>query len=188
MPINSGASNSSPFLSSDDAVFILIDMQERLVPAMYESERIVANARRLGALASTMGLPVIATEQGKLGATLPELSQFIPGFNPISKMTFNCFGTDEFVRRIENLGRTTLIIAGIEAHICVTQTALWAQQYYTTQVVADAISSRVLDNVNVAVDRMRMNGITVTSTEMVIYEILEKAGTDHFKAMLPYVK
>jgi nicotinamidase-related amidase len=188
MPTNSGASSNSPFVSCDDTILVLIDMQERLVPAMDQNERIVANARRLVALASTMGLPIVVTEQGKLGATLPELSESIPGFAPISKMTFNCFGTEEFVRRIESFGRTTLIIAGIEAHICVHQTALWAQKSYTVQVVADAISSRVPDNVAVTVDRMRTNGIAVTSTEMTIYELLEKAGTDQFKTMLPYIK
>jgi nicotinamidase-related amidase len=180
--------NENLFISRDDSVLVIIDMQEKLVPVMSRDEMIVANTKRLLALASTTGLPVIVTEQGKLGPTLPSLSSMISGFDPISKMTFNCFAAEAFNQRIEVLQRRTLIISGIEAHICVTQTALWAHQQYNVQVVSDAISSRVPENASVAVERMRAQGITISSTEMVIYELLEKAGTDEFKAMLPYIK
>jgi nicotinamidase-related amidase len=186
--MKTATNNGSPFISRDDCVLVIIDMQERLVPAVCQNEKIVANAKRLIALATIMNFPVIVTEQGKLGSTLPELSELVASFDPVSKMTFNCFGTDEFNSAIAATGRNTLIITGIEAHICVTQTALWAQGRYGVQVVNDAISSRVSENVSVAVERMRASGVTITSTEMIIYELLEQAGTDQFKTMLPYVK
>ena len=107
---------------------------------------------------------------------------------PIAKICFNCFSCEPFVRRVQESRRHTLIIVGIEAHICVAQTALWAHPQFRVQVVSDAISSRSPDNVHVAIDRMRVNGVTITSTEMVIYELLQKAGTDEFRAMLPHVK
>jgi nicotinamidase-related amidase len=181
-------SDKSPFITRNDSVLVIIDMQEKLVPAMSRDEIILANTTRLLALASTINLPVVVTEQGKLGPTLPSLSSLIAGFEPISKMTFNCFATEAFSQRIDTLGRNTLIIAGIEAHICVTQTALWACRQFKVHVASDAISSRAPDNAAVAVERMRAQGITISSTEMVIYELLERAGTDEFKAMLPYVK
>jgi nicotinamidase-related amidase len=180
--------NKKPFISRADSVLVIIDMQEKLVPVMNHDEMVVANTKRLIALASTVGLPVLVTEQGKLGPTLPSLSSIIHEFDPISKMTFNCFATEAFSQRVNALQRKTLIISGIEAHICVTQTALWGHEQYNVHVVSDAISSRVPENVTVAVERMRAQGVTISSTEMVIYELLEKAGTDEFKAMLPYIK
>lgn len=163
-------------------------MQERLVPAVGRQEKIVTNVQRLIALAATLGLPVVVTEQEKLGRTIGEIAERIPDFSPISKIAFNCFFCEPFARRIEESRRKTLIITGIEAHICVTQTALWANPQFRVQVVADAISSRTTDNVSVAIERMRSSGVTITSTEMVIYELLRKAGTEEFKAMLPHVK
>jgi nicotinamidase-related amidase len=107
---------------------------------------------------------------------------------PVSKRVFNCFFCGSFAEKIDQLQRRTLILSGIEAHICVTQTALWANPQFRVQVVSDAISSRAPENVSVAIERMRSSGVTITSTEMVIYELLQTAGTDEFKAMLPYVK
>jgi len=88
------------------------------------------------------------------------------------KITFNCFLTDEFMAAVNRSGRKSLILTGIEAHICVAQTALYAESRFNVHVVRDAISSRTIDNWNTAVERMRMNGVTITSTEMVIYELL----------------
>jgi len=179
---------SSPFISREDSLLVIIDMQERLVPAVGQPEKIVTNVRRLIALADTLGLPIVVTEQEKLGRTIDEIAERIPGLSPISKIAFNCFFCEPFVRRIEQFQRKTLIIAGIEAHICVTQTALWADPEFRVHVVGDAISSRATDNVSLAIERMRSSGVTITSTEMAIYELLGKAGTEEFKAMLPHVK
>jgi nicotinamidase-related amidase len=177
-----------PLLLREESLLVIIDMQERLVPAMCQAEEIVANTKRLLALAGTVGLPVVVTEQQKLGPTLPELSGNIAAFDPVPKLTFNCFSTEAFAERVRTSGRNTLIIAGIEAHICVTQTALWAPAGYQISVVADAVSSRSPHNAVLAMERIRAAGMTVTSTEMVIYEMLQQGGTDEFRAMLPFVK
>jgi nicotinamidase-related amidase len=176
------------FATREDSFLVIVDMQERLVPAMSQPEKIVANTRRLLALSRTMNLPVVFTEQEKLGATLPELTEGFTDFAPISKLAFNCFSSVPFSARIREIGRHTMIVAGIEAHICVTQTALWAHPRFNVHVVSDAISSRSPDNFAVALERMRTGGLTITSTEMVIYELLQKAGTDEFRAMLPLIK
>ena len=174
-------------IGREEAVLVVIDMQEKLVPAMAEGEQAVTNTRRLLGLAEVMGLPVIATEQEKLGRTIPEIAEKLTG-PAIPKTTFDCFLTEDFSARVAKTGRNALIICGIEAHICVAQTALSAHPRFTVHVVADAIASRSPHNVLIAVERMRAAGITITSTEMAIYELLQRAGTAQFKAMLPLVK
>ena len=175
-------------LSRDDAVLICIDFQERLVPAVQAGAKAVENMRRLLAFAKIVRMPVVITEQEKLGPTVPELADEMGDFLAVPKTHFNCFFSDLFVERLRAAGRKTLIVAGLEAHICVAQTALFALEEYSVHVVADAISSRTAENVAVALQRMTASGVTVTSTEMVIYEILRQAGTDEFKAALKLVK
>jgi nicotinamidase-related amidase len=180
--------NDNHLITSEESLLVLIDMQERLVPAMAQPEKIIRNAERLLGLADVMNLPVVLTEQEKLGPTIREIAGRIRSPEPISKLTFNCFLSEAFAARVAGLARNTLIIAGIEAHICVAQTALSGHPRFRVHVVSDAIASRSPDNVTVALDRMRAAGVTITSTEMVIYELLRKAGTAEFKAILPLVK
>ena len=178
----------SIFPSADDSLLVVIDLQERLVPAMSEQAKIIANTNRLLAMADVFHLPVVVTEQEKLGSTVSEVREKIGNFTPIPKICFNCFFCEPFAEKIRQTGRKTLIVAGIEAHICVCQTALWALTGFQVQVVADAVSSRSPENVALALERMRTAGVAVTSTEMVIYELLQRAGSSEFKAMLPHVK
>ena len=175
-------------ITSDESLLVIIDIQEKLVPAMADAERLMANTKRLLGLAAVMGLPVIVTEQEKLGPTVREIGEKIASPEPIPKSTFNCFLTEAFAARVRETTRNTLIIAGIEAHICVAQTALSGHPRFRVHVVSDAVDSRSPDNRTVALDRMRAAGITITSTEMVIYELLRQAGTAEFRAMLPLIK
>ena len=177
-----------PLITGEESLLVVIDMQERLVPAMAQPEKIVENTKRLLALARVMHLPVIVTEQEKLGKTVSAISEGVAPLNPVSKVAFNCFLSEAFTSRVDEAGRRTLIIAGIEAHICVAQTALCAHPRFRVHVASDAVSSRSPDNLAVALERMRAWGVTITSTEMVIYELLRKAGTDEFRAMLPLIK
>jgi isochorismate hydrolase len=180
--------SDNQLITSEESLLVIIDMQERLVPAMAEAERLNGNMKRLLGLAAVMGLPVIVTEQEKLGPTIREIGEKVTSSEPIPKSAFNCFLSEAFAARVGETARKTLIIAGIEAHICVAQTALSGHPRFRIHVVGDAVASRSRDNVTVALDRMRAAGITVTSTEMVIYELLRKAGTAEFKAMLPLIK
>jgi nicotinamidase-related amidase len=175
-------------LEREESLLVIIDMQERLLPAVAHSETITENANRLLAFSDIIGLPVVVTEQQKLGATALDLSHRKQTVKPIVKLAFNCFLSDEFADAIQRSGRKTLILTGLEAHICVAQTALYAVPHFKVHVVRDAISSRKDDNRDIAVERMRASGVTVTSTEMVIYELLKRAGTDEFKATLALVK
>lgn len=178
----------NPFINTQDSLLLIIDMQERLIPAMAEKEVVVENAIRLARFSRLIGIPVLLTEQQKLGATLPQIREALGDIQAIPKIDFNCFGSETFAEEINSLKRKNVIIAGVEAHVCVTQTALCAASSYRVQVVSDAISSRSLHNRDVALRRMEQNGITITSTEMVIFELLQKAGTDLFKEVLKLVK
>jgi nicotinamidase-related amidase len=180
--------SDNQLIATEESLLVIIDMQERLVPAMAEAEKLMGNVNRLLGLATVMGLPVIVTEQEKLGRTVTEIGEKITSPGPISKTAFNCFLAEGFAARLEETARNTLIIAGIEAHICVAQTALFGHPRFRVQVVGDAVASRSPENVAFALDRMRAAGVTITSTEMVIYELLRKAGTPEFKAMLPLIK
>ena len=178
----------NPLLNPADCLLVVIDMQERLVPAMAGKEKLIENVLRLVKFARIFNLPIILTEQQKLGATIPEISVELTDIEPITKLEFNCFASPSFVDQIRRQSRHTLILAGIEAHICVAQTALYALTIHTVHVVSDAIASRSPHNWEIALERMRQQGVIITSTEMVIYELMGKAGTDQFREVLALVK
>jgi nicotinamidase-related amidase len=175
-------------LRREDCVLVLIDVQERLLKAIWEKERVADNALKLAKFAGLINMPVLVTEQDKLGQTIEPLREAVTGLEPIGKITFDCFGCDQFARRVEKLGRKTLLLAGIESHICVAQTAISGVQGHQVQVISDACSSRAAHNWLVALERLRQAGVVISSTEMVIYELLGQAGTEEFKATLPLVK
>ncbi len=178
----------SALVEREQCVLVIIDMQERLVPAVAEKEKIVENTLRLARFSRIIGLPVLVTEQQKLGETLPEIREAVGDMSVFPKVEFNCFGSEAFAAEVGRLHRDTLILTGIEAHICVAQTALSAVGAYRVQVVSDAVSSRVIWNRDVALRRMEQAGVNLTSTEMVIYELVQKAGTDEFRQVLKLVK
>jgi len=186
--MTSSRPNTRNLIRREDSILIAIDVQERLMPVIAEKEKVIGNVVRLLRFAEIIGLPIILTEQEKLGNTLPEILEAAQDLSPIRKLDFNCFGCQEFVEEVRRIGRKTLILSGVESHICVAQTALGAVPNYTVHVVSDATSSRTQENWRVALERMRQVGVVITSTEMVIYELLRRAGTDEFRAVLPLVK
>ncbi len=167
---------------------VIIDAQARLMPAVKDPVPVSRTIQDLVKFANIMDIPVIVTEQQKLGDTLPEIQELVTDFQPISKISFSCFGCPDFVTAVKKSGADTLIIVGVEAHICVAQTALDAVSRYDVHVVADAISSRSPQNLAVALDRMGKEGVIITSKEMFFYEVLRKAGTPQFKEVLALVK
>jgi len=175
-------------LRREDAVLVVVDVQERLLPHVVGPEEVVANIVKLLRFARVVGIPVVLTEQLKLGPTVAEISRELPGISPIGKTEFGCLACDAFAEALGVLGRRVLVIAGLEAHICVMQTALQAIPGYTVHVVGDAVSSRSLANRDAALQRMAQAGVVVTSTEMLLYEIMARAGTEEFRAALELVK
>ena len=186
--MNKKHSHNPVLIEKDDSLLLIIDMQERLVPSMADKKNLVENVIKLVKFSLITGLPVVVTEQQKLGETLPEIRETLKEYTPIGKLEFDCFGSEAFRERIGRLKRKTLIIVGIEAHICVAQTALHALSDYEVHVVSDAVSSRSPENRKVALCRMGQAGVTITSTEMVMYELLGRAGTETFREVLKLVK
>ncbi len=175
-------------LKREDCVLVVIDAQQKLLPVIWENQRVVDNTARLVKFAAIIGLPVVVTEQEKLGPTVAEVAEGVEGLRAISKITFDCFGCPPFVQRLAELGRRTLLLCGVEAHICVAQSALSALAQYRVHAVSDAMSSRTEHNWRTALARLQQAGVIITSTEMLIYELLGRAGTDEFRATLPLVK
>ena len=138
-----------------------------------------------------LGVPVFATEQYRkgLGATVPEVAEAIAAFAPFEKLTFSAGGLPELLNALRAQGTTDVLICGIEAHVCVCQTALDLRKAgFRSFVVADAVSSRTSENWHLGLERMGQGGVVIASTEMVLFELLERAGTEEFKAILALVR
>jgi nicotinamidase-related amidase len=173
------------------AGLVVVDIQERLLPAMHERERVLQNALRLVKGAAILHLPVLVTEQYPkgIGRTISELAGAVPEFAPLEKTAFSCCGAQSFLPSLASRKVRDVILCGIEAHVCVCQTALdLLDQDFDVFVVADAISSRTQENCRTAIERMRDAGAVIVSTEMILFELLEEAGTDQFKQILELIK
>ncbi len=180
-------------LQAEHCALVVVDIQEKLLPPIWEKERLVRNSQLLIRLAGILKIPALVTTQYAkgLGNTLPEIASLLPENSPIDKLPFSCFGSDVFCSSLKRLPgqRTTILLCGMEAHICVAQTALAAlQEGYVVHVASDAISSRVEWNWRIGLERMRAAGAVISSTEMIIYELLRSSGASEFKEMLPYLK
>jgi nicotinamidase-related amidase len=182
---------SKVLVSKEGTVLVVIDVQEKLFAHMAEKEKLTENLFRLTQFAQIMKIPIILTEQYPkgLGQTIPQVKQLIPNIQPIEKVEFSCFGSERFREALTKIQAKTLILAGIEAHICITQTAIEGlENGFRIYVVEDATSSRSPEDKDIAIHRIRQNGGTIVSTEMLIYELLKKAGTPEFKETLKLEK
>ena len=177
-------------LTTDNTVVVAIDFQERLFPVMHDKEKLLKNVLKLIKGTQALKIPVILTEQYPkgLGPTLLEIKELLPDVQPIEKTCFSCCDEGNFTSALEATKKKQVLICGIEAHICVSQTALHGVSDYAVHVVSDAVSSRSPHNQKIALDRMMQAGVTISSTEMAIYELLGRAGTDTFREILKVVK
>ena len=180
-------------LAAEQCALLVVDIQEKLLPPMFERDRLLRNAQLLLRLAAILHLPVLATTQyvRGLGPTVPEIAELLPGQEFIDKTTFGCFGHQPFCSALQALPpkRDTLLICGMETHICVLQTVLSAlEKGYVVHVAADAVSSRTELNWKLGLERMRSAGAVISSAEMMIYELLGASNTPQFKEMLRYLK
>jgi nicotinamidase-related amidase len=180
-------------LDRETVALTVVDLQSQLVSAMVEAERLLANTDRLLHLAEVLKLPVIVTTQYArgLGPLHPEVLRRIGDLKAFDKTSFGCFGDPSFPGHLRTVAprATTLLVAGVESHICVTQTALGAMAAgYLVHAISDSISSRTSSNWQLGLERMERAGAVISSTEMAIYELLGRAGTPEFKSMLPHLK
>ena len=180
-------------LDAAQCALIVVDIQEKLLPPIFNKETMVKNSQLLIRLAKILSIPVMVTTQYSkgLGATVPEIAELLADVRPTDKLEFGCFGSDEFRSGLKKLpgNRNTVLLCGMEAHICVTQTALGAlNDGYLVHVASDAVGSRSEWNWKVGLDRMRAAGAIISSTEMMMYELLRCSGTPQFKELLPFIK
>jgi len=182
----------SPYLlQREKAVLVLVDVQERLFSEVVRQEAVEANLLKLAEAAKVLSVPVVVTEHAAkaFGLTIPSLRSSLERYEPLHKIVFSCFGSDEFAARLDALGRKQVLLAGLETHICVCQTALDAvARGYTVHMARDASSARTEENHAVGVEKMAGAGVVPASTETAMFELLGRAGTDEFRRLLPLIK
>jgi len=180
-------------LVPEQCTLIVIDIQEKLLPPIFQKEQLVRNAQLLIRAAGILKIPaMVSTQYAKgLGQTVPEIASLLSGTEPIDKTLFSCFGSEAFCSALKRLPgqRTTLLLCGMESHICVAQTALAAlREGYLVHVASDAVSSRTEWNWKIGLERMRAAGAIISSTEMMIYETMRASSSAAFKELLPFLK
>src|ERR1700728_899027 len=180
-------------LDTERCALLVIDIQEKLLPPIFHKDELVRNAKLLIREASVLKIPaIVSTQYAKgLGGTVSEVASLLPETEAIDKNLFSCFGSDVFSTLLKRLpgNRNSLLLCGMESHICVTQTALAAlREGYIVHVASDAVSSRTEWNWKIGLQRMRTAGAVISSTEMMIYELMRSSASPLFKEMLPYLK
>jgi nicotinamidase-related amidase len=180
-------------LEPSRCALVVIDIQEKLLPPIVQKERLLKNSQLLIRTARILNIPTLmSTQYAKaLGNTVPEIASLLPDSPLIDKQVFSCFGSDVFCSMLKRLpgNRNTILLCGMESHICVMQTALGAlREGYLVHVASDAVGSRTEWNWKVGLDRMRDAGAVISSTEMMIYELMRSSGISAFKELLPYIR
>jgi len=170
---------------------VVVDVQGKLAQLMHGRESLFKNIQILIKAAKILGIPIIWCQQcpKALGPTVPEISQLLVDNEPIDKASFSCCGQDQFNSKLETLERQQILLCGIETHVCIYQTAAdLRRKGYQVYVVADAVSSRAPENKQIAINKMAVEGISISSTEMVLFELLRTAEHPKFKQIAALVK
>ena len=178
-------------LESADCVLFLIDIQKSMLDLCPDRQRVVKNSAALITIADQFGIPILLSQHNaaKLGGFLPELVERAAAPTVLDKLEFSCFENPAMADAVAKTGRETLLLAGIETHVCIFHTAAHALRLgFKVQVAADAVASRSELNWRVGLDRLDRAGGVISSTEMIIFELLQRAGTDQFRAALPLLK
>ncbi|MCH8504455.1 MAG: hydrolase [Ectothiorhodospiraceae bacterium] len=175
-------------MNAGSSCLLVVDVQERLTPAIHEGERVVDNAGWLIKVAREVDVPVRLTEQYPkgLGPTVPAVRSLVLDEELLEKIHFSSMASDHIRRELATLGRRQIVIAGTEAHVCVLQTSLGLlKEGYEVFVVADAVSSRRAADVELALQRLAQHGAQGVSREMVAFEWLGRADTEVFRRVMP---
>ena len=178
-------------LNKENTVFVLVDVQGKLAEIVQDSEKMIANLNNLIQGLQILEVPIVWLEQYPegLGPTTEDLAAHLVGMDPIRKITFSACKNPAFIDTVEKTERKQVLIAGIETHICVYQTATGLKDLgYEVEVVADAVSSRTMLNKEIGLGKMKSAGIKWTSVEMALYELMETAEGEQFKRILKLLK
>ncbi len=178
-------------LSREKSALLLIDIQEKILAVMSNPDQVVANSLKLIKGFKALNIPIFYTEQYPkgLGSTSETLLKELEGLSPIQKMSFSCSGAGNFFTRLVDNNVSQVIIAGIECHVCVQQTAFdLIASGFQVDIAADAVSSRKEIDYRVAIDRMRAHKIEITTSEAILFELLNVCGTEEFKEISKIIK
>lgn len=178
-------------LNRQETALVIVDIQERLAAAMTKRQNVVANCLHLIELCKMLDIPIILNEQYPkgLGSTAHEIMAALGECAPHEKVTFSCCGMGTFTESLKSTGRSKVLLVGMETHVCVLQTCIdLLVKGYVVHAVSDAICSRTKDDYKTALEYMRDAGAVVTCTETILFQLLERAGTDEFKTISRRIK
>jgi isochorismate hydrolase len=178
-------------LVKEDTGLVIIDVQGKLARIVNESEKLVSNLVKLIRGCQLLSIPIIWAEQNPkgLGSTIPELEQLLQHLKPIEKYSFNAFDNETFRNAIIDSEKKQWLICGIEAHICVYQTALGLlSNHFEVEVVTDCVSSRSKDSCKLALKKLQNKGAQLTNIEMCLYELVKDSRQEIFKQILTLIK
>ena len=178
-------------LKIENTTLLIVDIQGNLAHLMHGKELLFKNVQKLIKGIQILGIPILWVEQNPrgLGPTIREIADLLSNIQPISKMSFSSCRNERFLQALNALNRKQVLIAGIEAHVCVYQTAAELVDIgYDVQVVTDAVSSRNMENKEIGLHRMRDSGVSLTSVETALFELLKVAEGEQFIEILKIVK
>jgi nicotinamidase-related amidase len=178
-------------ISKDHTATLVIDIQERLFPHISEHSNLEKNVKILIQGMEILGIPILVTEQYPkgLGATIPSIVKTLTNFEPIEKISFSCCDESRFLKALTMLNKNYVIIAGVEAHVCVLQTVMdLVDSGYYPVVVEDCVSSRRKNDKEIAIARMRQEGAMITTYESILLELCRVSGNETFKKISGLIK
>ncbi len=178
-------------LQRENTALLVIDIQEKILPVIFEHERVVENALKLVNGFKTMNVPIFYTEQYQkgLGHTESKIKSALQGIEAIEKMSFSCYGAGNLFEILEKNNISKVVVCGVESHVCVMQTVLdLLEEEFQVFAAADAMSSRRKFDYEIALRRMEKNDAEITLTESILFEMLNVCGTDEFKTISKLVK
>ena len=178
-------------LDEKNCLLVIVDVQGKLAQLMHDRENLFKNIRILIQASKILNIPILWCQQvpAALGPTVPEIEELLKDNQPINKSCFSCAACEQFNEKLKALERKQVMLCGIESHVCVYQTAVdLVSRDYQVDVIADAVSSRTLDNRQIGLNLMASAGVRISSTETALFEILKSAEHPHFKQFAKLVK
>jgi len=178
-------------LDIQNCCLVVVDVQGKLAQLMHSKESLFKNIEILIKAAKILNIPILWCQQSpqSLGPTISQIAELLSDNKPINKASFSCCGCDKFNDKLNELSRQQVLLCGIEAHVCIYQTAAdLLSKGFSVDVLADAVSSRTLENKQIAITKMSAEGVNVTTTEMALFELLRTADHPHFKQIAKLIK
>ena len=178
-------------LDANQSCLIVVDVQGKLAHLMYDKETLFKNIEILIRAAGILGMPIIWSQQYPkgLGPTVEKIAELLKDNEPVDKVSFDCLGDEKFRIKLQSLKKKNVILCGIETHVCIYQTAKsLLKENCRVELISDAVSSRTLQNKQIAINRMQSEGVKISSTEMVLFELLRDAKDLRFKEIAGLIR